>query len=341
LTGAEHVKPFWFFAAIFPFALLPWSAFLPPAAVEAGRCFRAALRIGRKPSPGPGTGRVHPPGEDDAILFLVIWILVVVGLFSVSNCKLIPYILPACPAAALLLGWYFDRKMESGSVLRWCAAVTALLLVAVIPVVARLARADDTLPAEQMAALVRMIQGALLLGGGGLILALFRVRLIPAAVGFVLLLTLGPLMAGVISATRHFKIGALLEGLPDPLPPEIVVAEWKSYDRSLNFYLRRRVVLIDAAGELAFGQSLEESAEFFRTGRESVRELTRKGPLLINLRPADWAECREGACLKLVAANNKNLLAGNDAFFRLTQLQPWPDEALVRPPRLLLPRKQP
>ena len=140
LTGAEHVKPFWFFAAIFPFALLPWSAFLPPAAVEAGRCFRAALRIGRKPSPGPGTGRVHPPGEDDAILFLVIWILVVVGLFSVSNCKLIPYILPACPAAALLLGWYFDRKMESGSVLRWCAAVTALLLVAVIPVVARLAR---------------------------------------------------------------------------------------------------------------------------------------------------------------------------------------------------------
>ncbi len=51
-----------------------------------------------------GWRRRAPNGEFDAQLFLWIWVVFVLGFFSASDSKLIPYVLPAMPALALLIG---------------------------------------------------------------------------------------------------------------------------------------------------------------------------------------------------------------------------------------------
>ncbi len=335
LVGTEHVKPVWFFSVVFPLTMIPWVAFLVPAGINAFRRSVRAVCI-------PATRRWAYPAESpppEAFLFLVIWIIVVVGLFSASNSKLIPYILPACPAAALLLAVHLDREGLKRHSTRWCASVTAVILFALVLVFPHAARNEHTLSPTELVFLLRMLQGALLLGGVLLILSLFRVRLIPAAVGLVLLLTLPPLAAGVVAVSKHRKIGALVKAMPNPLPPDIKIAEWRTYDRSLSFYTRRGVILVDDVSELAFGSSLHKGSPLFRQGRQSIRELAENGPLLLNVNPPDWPELASWGILKVAGANNTNILLGNEAFFRLTDLKPWPNDAVRPPPLLLLPRR--
>lgn len=347
LIGSEHYGPFWFFIAVFPFTMLPWSAFLFLGIWDAVRRSIHAIPWLNKnlPTISPDVKAheeiaVRESRKDEASLFLMIWIIVVIGLFSVSNCKLYPYILPACPAAAILLAGFFEHAGLDNTYSRLCAVITAVFLFLLVPITSYLGLKDNTLPLLQMSLLIRIMQGAFIIGGLLLLIAAFRIRLIPAATGFVLLLTLFPIEKGVSQVSSYIKIGDLVKALPAPLPTEVRIAEWKQYDPSLNFYTRRRITLVDEVGELGFGMNLEVQSKFFRNGQDSILELSKEGPLLINLRPSDWATANLWNVLNVVAANNKNILAGNKAFFDLTRLKPWPTDAVKYPPLLLLPQNR-
>jgi len=80
----QHRQPFWFFGPIVLLALLPWTAFLWPAA-------REGLRLWRERS------WANSPG-----FFLACWAIVPVVFFSFSQSKLPGYILPAIPPLTLL-----------------------------------------------------------------------------------------------------------------------------------------------------------------------------------------------------------------------------------------------
>jgi 4-amino-4-deoxy-L-arabinose transferase-like glycosyltransferase len=346
LVGNEHVKPFWFFLAVFPLIMMPWGTLLFPTAWDAIRRSMHAIRLPQSIYPDKRTRKsigvtendVRQNQKNEIFLFLVIWIVTVIGLFSISRSKLIPYILPACPAASLLLADYLENEGLSKVSTRWCMVITALLLFAIVPVISYAVRNDHTLPLSQMTFLTRILQVAFLVGGLLLILSVFRIRLIPGAVGCAFLLILLPITIGAISVVQYTKIGTLAKALPNPLPPRINIAEWKTYDRSLSFYSRRRIILIDEDSEISFGKSLDNNDRFFKEGIDSIVQLSKKGPLLLNLRPSDWSLINSLNILKVVAADNKNILVGNELFFYLTGLKPWPDNVLYPPPRLLMPQ---
>ena len=84
LTPIEHrTQPWWFFLPVLVVGIMPW---LPQAA-------RALLSPRTHPAPG---------GRFDAARFLWIWCVFVLLFFSLSDSKLVTYILPAVPALALL-----------------------------------------------------------------------------------------------------------------------------------------------------------------------------------------------------------------------------------------------
>ncbi len=323
LSFQEHASPFWFFPAILPFGLLLWTAVFFPAAINA---VRQALRKDK---------------ESPIILFLMIWIAGVTGLFSMSSGKLIPYILPAYPAMALLVSHYLARGGLEKLSTRWCSAVTAGLLLAAIPVVLHFARMQDTMPPE--AAKAPLLAGLCGLGIGSalLILAVFKRRFMPLATGLAIVALFPAVILAVPAVANHRKIGGFIKAMPSPLPVEINIAEWRNYDQSLSFYAERRIILIDEIGELAFGKSLEEPSGFFLTGEESLKRLAGEGPFLVNLRPHAWPSVKQWGLLHPVAANTTNVMAGNDAFFQVTGLAPWPNDAVVQGPLLLMPKKAP
>jgi len=346
LVSVEHARPFWYFWVIFPFGILFWTAFFFPAALAAlRRAFQAVRRpsnrsrerADRGGSPGVPVG-AGPARPSEEILFLVIWVGAVVGLFSLSRSKLVPYILPAYPAMALLTAHYLMNGGLSKRTARWCAGITGGFLLVLIPVVSYYARTQEMLPLSELAWPVRMGQCALVFGSVMLGLGVVKRRLIPVATGLVLIALIPTLLMTIPIAAHYRKVGGFLKAMPRPLPDQIRVAEWRNFDQGLSFYTRRRTILVDNTGELKLGSTLGDQSAFFLKGEASLKRLAREGPLLVNLRPGDWPTVRGWGLFRPVAANSTNVMVGNEAFFHLTGLKPWPDHAVTPPPLLLMPR---
>jgi 4-amino-4-deoxy-L-arabinose transferase-like glycosyltransferase len=114
-----HGRPAYYYLPILPAALLPWT----PLALLA--CTRRTLWDRRR-------------------LFLLVWVLTVLILFSIPINKLPGYILPALPAAAALIAVLLDEAPSA----RWLLAASAILLIA-FPLAVRM------LPAAMLSGLSR------------------------------------------------------------------------------------------------------------------------------------------------------------------------------------------
>jgi 4-amino-4-deoxy-L-arabinose transferase-like glycosyltransferase len=93
----EHRQPFWFFLPITLLAILPWTAFLIPAALDGFDLWREN-RWG-----------------DSPVFFVACWAFFPILFFSFSDSKLPGYILPAIPALALTLAAAVSKIMEPRS----------------------------------------------------------------------------------------------------------------------------------------------------------------------------------------------------------------------------------
>ncbi len=89
--SANREEVWWFFAPVLLLGSLPWTL--------------SALRV-------LGSGWRRRAQGFDAALFLRLWVLFALVFFSVSDSKLIPYILPALPALALLIAALPEEILE-------------------------------------------------------------------------------------------------------------------------------------------------------------------------------------------------------------------------------------
>ena len=265
-SEARRQAPFWFFAAILAVGLLPWSGLLPAAA----RLFR-------------GTGRRDRGG----LIFLACWAGFVFVFFSVSQSKLVPYILPAIPPLAVLIALALVEKEEDERLRSWVrsgGAVGALLLavLAAALVWVSLGRVREVSTG--------VVPGLLALSLPTLAVCLFSAWLWRRG-GFESLPRLGTLAAGPVllvlclvslgpRASQRLSAEPIARFLAGRLAPGDEVYAYRCYPQTLPFYLKRLVGLVEYQGELAFGiQHL------------APEERARRFPGAAQLRPV-WASDR-------------------------------------------------
>ncbi len=107
-------QPLWFFFVLLPVGLIPWVGFLPQAI---GNVFSS------------GWEKIE---ENSAEIFLLIWAVLVVLFFSFSDSKLAPYILPAYPPLALLIGKLFSDFYHNKRKLNLKLGVYAFSAIAIV-----------------------------------------------------------------------------------------------------------------------------------------------------------------------------------------------------------------
>jgi 4-amino-4-deoxy-L-arabinose transferase-like glycosyltransferase len=95
----HHKEPFWYYVPVVLLGLVPWIVFTLAALFESVRGWWAEKRQ-------------FLQSEDALNAFLVIWLIVLVIFFSISQSKLPGYIVPALPAGALLLADYLRRHVS-------------------------------------------------------------------------------------------------------------------------------------------------------------------------------------------------------------------------------------
>jgi len=115
----RHKQPFWYYIPVALIGLLPWTIFAITALVDSIRDWRFSVS--------------EPQGAEDLRTFLTIWFLLLIAFFSLSQSKLPGYILPAMPAAAILLADFVLRREQEGDKPNvWLTASHAILCAALM-----------------------------------------------------------------------------------------------------------------------------------------------------------------------------------------------------------------
>jgi 4-amino-4-deoxy-L-arabinose transferase-like glycosyltransferase len=106
----QHEQHFWYYLPIMLLALMPWSVIALRALVEAMKQSVAEWRARLTKHHYVG----HSRWGDAFPEFLVLWTLVPIVVFSLSQSKLPGYILPSVPPLAILTGDYLYRIRQKG-----------------------------------------------------------------------------------------------------------------------------------------------------------------------------------------------------------------------------------
>jgi 4-amino-4-deoxy-L-arabinose transferase-like glycosyltransferase len=243
-SEARRQAPFWFFAAILAFGLLPWSGVLPAAA----RLFRGI------------TGRIR---ESHGLIFLACWGGFVFLFFSVSQSKLVPYILPAFPPLAVLIALALAAAEEDERLRSWARAggavgalLLALLAAALLWVSFGRVKEVSTSVIPSLLALALPTLAACLLSawlwrrgrlGSMAPLQTLAVAAIAPALLVICLVSLGS------RASQRLSAEPIARFLAGRLAPGDEVYAYRCYPQTLPFYLQRLVGIVEYQGELAFG----------------------------------------------------------------------------------------
>lgn len=304
LTGAKfyhNPKPFWFYIPVVMIAALPWTAFLWPALRRLFDDFKAR--------------RTADAQASQARLFLWIWAVAVIGLFSLSSTKLITYILPALPPLALLIAQTFFAPREDKAhalAMRRATTVTALSLLFLGIAISLLflhpklladkimARADTTPFALGMSAI--LIVGAF---------ALLRYR----QAARILPLTGGALFIILTSFMGRFALyedpSPMIERLLPYMESDSEILQFKTFQPSVMYYTRRPSVIVDFANRSGLDEEEYETSGDFVPNHDAIaKALTKHKQIFVLTR---WKHVHWPTLPKMytIAINNDYRLLSN------------------------------
>jgi len=266
----SHGEPIYYYIPVIAGGFLPWSIAVPFIPWQS-----------LKPNP--------------ARRFCLVAAATVFTLFTLASAKLIPYILPAFPFAALAAAdgsMAFAGADESGCALavpglrrntsenadpRRLVLMTMLLVVAGLAVLAVASDASGFKnPYPLILQPVLFLSGATVAICGIVCSAAFWARrfaagltvLIGGAAATLIIISYGRIMA---EPTRSY---AALARTIERLAPQARLICYPRFIESLPFYCRRRVILVGAKTELTYGSKhAPDASGFFFTGRDDLLRL--------------------------------------------------------------------
>jgi len=193
------------------------------------------------------------PGEDRRFLFC--WVLFIFLFFSFSDSKLVTYATPLFPPLSVLFGRALDlwADREDGSVrCRTPLALAAILAAGIVlfpPFTQHVIEPLRWVPLCALPALLILAWGAM---------PLFVPRLSAERVVYLSFLLLALFLTSLNRPAaeylgRYKSVKNLSSVLSASLREGDVVAQYQTYRQGLPFYTKRRCVLVNEVGELAFG----------------------------------------------------------------------------------------
>lgn len=253
----HHPQPFWFYLAIIPALMLPWSVFLASAIYHA---------------------RSWNPRGEDAVsklrFFALAWVLFPLIFFSASNSKLPGYILPVLPGAALLAGERLAAFLRGTGSARTLRATGALTFVVAVAGLVYAQKATDLSPAG----IALVVAPVIVVSGYVFFMARRRERSMWLVVGVSFLTTL--LVAGSVleKVTSRGSVRELLRA-----------AEARGYGASpvLNLHTIERTAEFYAAGRLTYDEGRGAPLKFEGAG-EVWEEARRRGKAVLVIVPREY-----------------------------------------------------
>lgn len=229
----HHPQPFWFYLPVALLALVPWTVFVVAALVDALRDWRFSVQ--------------QPPGVEDLRTYLMVWFLLPIAFFSLSQSKLPGYILPAIPSGTILLAnFIWRREQEAETPSMWLGMLHALLsaamLVAALIVPFKLLKLD--LPRNVIIVAAGLGIAAILALWLGLRMQGYRVlrfiTLVPVVIAFALVLRGTAPIVNLLQSARPVE-QAIHQSVLGQIPAVAVYDVPPGVRYGLGFYLNQPI----------------------------------------------------------------------------------------------------
>ena len=240
VAGDEHREAFWWYIPWLLVGFLPWT----PIWLTTLRGLPQRLR--------------DPSIRGTALRYSVVWMVAVLGFFSVPRGKLVPYILPLFPALAIQLGDALDRWLAGEEEPRGLRYAFLLLGVALLVIAVALPIGERLSPVRVP---VGRVAWGVVIGLASAILVFARYRRKSAqpvlAIAGIMAVLQG--MAALIAAPiiRPLTAMPVVEILRERMTPEDGFAAYGGYFPNVPFYMRRIPYFVFGNRELDFGIRLE------------------------------------------------------------------------------------
>jgi 4-amino-4-deoxy-L-arabinose transferase-like glycosyltransferase len=296
-------QPLWFFVPILLLGLFPWSAFLVQA---------ISHNL-------PSSWRERHEHRD--ALFLLLWAGLVFAFFSVSDSKLIPYILPVFPPLALLIGRYYASTWDRSDFPGARAGYLILLIFAVLLATALMALPffRPVISADagdiRMLGIWRIVIALTIASGAATAWALAKYRGFRHA--FIALVAASALFLIEANAAAPLVDVKSVKGLALMLKSRLQagdeVASYQTYYQDLPVYLERRITVVDWKGELEFGTEVEDTSQWMIDSTAFWKRWMGPSTVYMITRISTYDTLRANPQLKLVpiAQDAKNIIVSN------------------------------
>jgi 4-amino-4-deoxy-L-arabinose transferase-like glycosyltransferase len=292
-SEASRPGPVYYFAAAFLVGMLPWTFFL----ARLGR----RLRFSRRAAAAP----------DASDLWFALWTAVILVFFSLSYSKLLPYFLPACPAAAILFARVLEADRREGRSLARPLAFHAGLWTIAAPAGFFLLERTGDLARYGATALVAIGLAALAAFGWAAVLVSRRrplegvmVALAGWCIFYAVLIRVLPNLA--IDQSSHDLAVAARKAAGN----EAEVVCYHAYLQGFPWELEHRVRIFGWRGELAFGAGRGGQEAWFPERTAFWREWDSPKKLVALVRIKDRPDLY-GHRAELVAQNRKYFVVKN------------------------------
>ena len=253
----HHPQPFWFYFAIIPALMLPWSAFLAASVYHARRWNWRG---------GDALSKLR--------LFALAWVLFPLLFFSASGSKLPGYILPALPGAALLVGERLAAFLRGEGSARALRATGALMIVLAVA-----GALYELKAAELSRACIALVAAPVVAAGAYVLFATKRrVRAVLLVVGVSFLATVLVVSCALEKASGRESVRELLRAAEGRGYGEAPVLNLHTIERTGEFY---------AAGRLIYDERDGEPFKFEGPG-EVLEVARRRGVPLLVLVPKEY-----------------------------------------------------
>jgi 4-amino-4-deoxy-L-arabinose transferase-like glycosyltransferase len=232
----DRYEPAWYFIPVLLIGFVPWTTLLPRVAAGAWRDAR---------------------GGGGAAWMLALWAVFVFAFFSLSQSKLIPYVVPLFPALALLAGRAVER-METRRLALHLAAPALALLVLLVGLAAYAGSAAGARRVAELGPATTGLFVSLALGAVGCAAAAWLARrgdrlagVFVAAIATALTVT--GLLCSSSAVERQRDQMAVIASLGTALKPASEFYCVADYIQPVVFYLQRTCTIVQYQGELEFG----------------------------------------------------------------------------------------
>ncbi len=250
----NRFQPWWFFMPFVIIGMLPWTGFLVSLFSKRGVIRQTTSERNRFD-----------------IIYLLLWFFIIFIFYSISDSKLVPYIMPCWMPLAILIAASIKRFEVTNSWLSHSFFINSFLSLAFVFALVGYVLSSNYLTIDEFIAEGGLLTASLFIGTIASIFVWLKTKRFRCTVsvlcimGFFFGLGLHDVQEQVHNNQSAYYVSQKINELQ---PQDALIVNYGDFYHGVPYYTNQRVALADFKGELEFGSTHPSGAGWFFNGNE-------------------------------------------------------------------------